>query len=65
MAERKERYTLVIGSPSPELTKQLKRTCSIDCKTLREAKSWYDIQTESEKKRSYIWDNVRECKVEL
>jgi hypothetical protein len=65
MAERKDRYTLVVKPTIPDYFNEFSKFSKLDCKTLREAKSWYDILTENEKKNSYIWDNVRECKVEL
>ena len=65
MAERKERYTLVVKPTFEDYANEFSKFDKLGCKTLREAKSWYDILTESEKKKSYIWDNVRECKVEL
>lgn len=65
MAERKERYTLVVKPTLEEYANEMSKFSKLDCKSLREAKSWYEILTESEKKNSYIWDNVRECKVEL
>ena len=65
MAKRKERYTLVVKPTFYEFANEMSKFSKLDCKTLREAKSWYEILTENEKKNSYIWDNVRECKVEL
>lgn len=65
MAERKERYTLVVKPTLEEYANEMSKFSKLDCKSLREAKSWYEILTENEKKNSYIWDNVRECKVEL
>ena len=65
MAERKERYTLVVKPTFSDYANEFSKFDKLDYKTLREAKSWYDILTENEKKNSYIWDNVRECKVEL
>ena len=65
MAGRKERYTLVVKPTLEEYANEMSKFSKLDCKSLREAKSWYEILTESEKKNSYIWDNVRECKVEL
>lgn len=61
MSVRKERYTLVVKPPSDYSNEVSK----LDCKTLREARSWYDILTKKEKESSYIYDNVRECRVEL
>ena len=65
MATAKSRYTLVVKPTFPDFANELKKFERLDCKTLVEAKEWYGILTESEKKKSYIWDNVRECKVEL
>ena len=65
MAERKERYTLVVKPTFSDYANEFSKFDKLDCKTLREAKSGYDILTKNEKKNSYIWDNVRECKVEL
>lgn len=65
MATAKLRYTLVVKPTFPDFANELKKFERLDYKTIREAKEWYDILTESEKKRSYIYDNVRGCKVEL
>lgn len=65
MAERKERYTLVVEPTLEGYANEMSKFSKLDCKSLREAKSWYEILTKSEKENSYIWDNVRECKVEL
>lgn len=58
------RYTLVVKPTFPDYANELSKFSRLDCKTLREAKEWYGILTESERKHSYIWDNVKECKVE-
>lgn len=65
MAERKERYTLVVKPTFPDYANELSKFSKLDCKTLSEAISWYDILTSNEKKHSYIYDNVRGCRVEL
>lgn len=65
MATRKERYTLVVKPTFPDYANEFSKFSKLDCKTLREARSWYDILTQKEKENSYIYDNVRECRVEL
>ena len=65
MATRKERYTLVVKPTFPDYANEFSKFSKLDCKTLREARSWYDILTTKEKESSYIYDNVRECRVEL
>jgi hypothetical protein len=66
-AQRKERYTLVVNpvNPNAGFKKEFAKINKLDCKTLREAKEWYDILTKIEKKHSYIYDNVKQCKVEI
>lgn len=65
--QRKERYTLVVNpvNPNADFKKEFASFNKLDCKTLREAKEWYDILTSNEKKYSYIYDNVKQCRVEL
>ena len=65
MANRKERYTLVVKPTFPDFALELSKHSKLDCKTLREAKEWFGILTEREKEHSYIYDNVRECRVEI
>ena len=52
MAERKDRYTLVVKPTFSDYANEFSKFDKLDCKTLREAKSWYDILTENEKKNS-------------
>lgn len=65
--ERNKRYTLVANPVNPDagFKKEFIKFSKLDCKTLAEAKEWYNILTETEKKHSYIYDNVRACRVEL
>ena len=65
MATAKLRYTLVVKPTFPDFANELKKFERLDCKTLVEAKEWYGILTDRERKRSYIYDNVRACRVEL
>lgn len=59
------RYTLVVKPTFAEYANEMSKFSRLDCKTLREAKEWFDILTTEEKKHSYIWDNVKECKVDF
>lgn len=61
----KERYTLVVKPTFPDFANGFSMFEKINYKTLREAKEWYDILTAKEKERSYIYDNVKECRVEV
>ena len=62
---RKERYTLVVKPTFSDYVNEFAKFSKLDCKTLREAKEWYGILTKSEKENSYIFDNVRGCKVKV
>ena len=59
------RYTLVIKPSFCEVALGKGKHEKIDCKTLAEAKGLFSILTDGEKKESYIYDNVKECKVEI
>ena len=59
------RYTLVVKPTFPDYANEFSKFSKLDFKTLREARSWYDILTAKEKENSYIYDNVKECRVEL
>ena len=61
----KERYTLVVKPTFPDFANELRKFDRINCKTLREAKEWFGVLTEDEKKRSYIRDNVKQCNVDI
>lgn len=63
MAGKKERYTLFVKPFLSDYYKKDKHE-EISCKTLKEAKNLFGILTENEKKISYIWDNVKKCRVE-
>ena len=61
----KERYTLVVKPTFSDYAVELSKFSKLHCKTLREAKEWYGILTEREKENSYIYDNVKETKVDV
>lgn len=59
------RYTLVVKPTFSDFANEFSKFEKMACKTLREAKEWYSILTKSERENSYIFDNVRGCRVEI
>lgn len=61
----KLRYTLFVKPDFCEFAIGKGKFSKLDCKTLAEAKGFFSILTDGEKKESYIYDNVKQCKVKI
>lgn len=61
-----ERYTIFIRPTFSAFANNCKKEkfSKLNCKTLREARQWFSILSDGEKKESYIYDNVKKKKVE-
>lgn len=62
---QKLRYTLFVKIPFAKFCLEKGKYSEIDCKTLKEAKAYFDILTDGEKEKSYIYDNVKQEKVKI
>jgi len=59
-----ERYTLFVKPTFAGFANDKEKFSKLNCKTIREAREWFSILTDGEKKESYIYDNVRQTRVE-
>ena len=62
---QKLRYTLFVKPSFVEVCLEKGKHSKLDCKTLKEAKAYFDILTDGEKEKSYIYDNVKQEKVKI